>query len=574
MRLWLALAFGLIAFVTAVVVWQVLSARAEGAFRGHAEEIALGNATAASTGVARAVRRGDLASAVRVIADRREIALFVFDSQGTLISPSRTLRTPLVAVPNRREALGMALAGQTYLAVSEDGRATVVGLPLRSPEGGALVVYAPRPELAAGLGIARERIAETALWAATVGGLAGLVVAVLLTGRLRRINAAAAAIEEGDLDVTIKRGFGDELGELATSVDRMRVRLKESFAALAAERDRLHLLLERLREGVLMVDSQLRVQYANAAARRMLGPGTEVGAPLPEPWSDLPLRTFAAELFRPGVDVLQAAAEPDGEHAYSVVGIPEGGEDASAVVVVTDVSERERRDRAQREFVANAAHELRTPLSVISGAVEMLQAGAKDEPESRDRFLAHIGTESARLGRLARALLILARAETRHEPLRFEPVELRPLLEEVASRLRPRPGVEVEVRCEPGLAAVAQPELAEQIVSNLADNAAKHTEAGRISLAARPAGESEVAIEVADTGAGIHPLDQEAIFERFHRGDDRRGGEGFGLGLAIVRQAVHALGGEVELESAPGRGTTVRVVLPRAAGVRELEGAR
>jgi len=127
-----------------------------------------------------------------------------------------------------------------------------------------------------------------------------------------------------------------------------------------------------------------------------------------------------------------------------------------------------------------------------------------------------------------------------------------------------RPGVVIDVDCAPELTVRAQAELAAQIVQNLVDNAAKLTEHGRILLRARPAVGGRVAIEVSDTGPGIDPADQEAVFERFSRGSDRRDGEGFGLGLAIVRQAVRALGGRVELESEPGVGTTVRVVLPAA----------
>ena len=581
MRWWLALAFAAIAAVTAVAVWQIVSSRAEHAFKRHAEELALGNATAASGAIARELDAGqDLEDAVPLVSTRRDLALFVVNRYRLLITPERVRRTDFVAIPFRTEAVGAALRGETFVRVSDDERATTVALPLDVPEGGALIVYAPRPDLAAGLGIAQEKIAQTALWAAIIGALAGLVVAALLTARLRRINAAAAAIEEGDFDVVVRPGFRDELGELADSVDRMRLRLKESFTLLASERDRLHLLLQRLREGVLTVGPDLRVEYANAAARQMLGLGEEpAGIPLPDPWPGVKLRALAASLFEPEADVVEARATPDADHIYSVSGIP--ALDAQvAVVVITDVSERERRERAQREFVANAAHELRTPLSVIAGAVEMLQAGAKDEPEERDRFLEHIATESSRLGRLARALLLLARAESRAETIRLEPLPLLPLLEDAAASMTARPGVAVEVDCPPELAVEAQAELAEQIVANLAANAAKVTEQGRIVLRGRglsgntrrrlhggepeaevpasPAPEREwVAIEVEDTGPGIDPERREAVFERFY-------GEGFGLGLAIVRQAVRVLGGRVELDSEPGAGTVVRVVLPRA----------
>ena len=105
---------------------------------------------------------------------------------------------------------------------------------------------------------------------------------------------------------------------------------------------------------------------------------------------------------------------PDENHAYGVVGIPSQPDTDWALLVIDDLTEQERRELAEREFVSNAAHELRTPLTTIIGAVEVLQAGAKEDPVERDRFLAHIERESGRLARLARAMLTLARAHAGH----------------------------------------------------------------------------------------------------------------------------------------------------------------
>ncbi|MBD0328863.1 MAG: HAMP domain-containing protein [Thermoleophilia bacterium] len=563
MRYWLAIAFGAITAVTAVGVAQILSGRTEQAFREHAEEIALGNAFFAARrlppldGDRQGLRR-----AVNRIATERRLALFVFDSGGNLLTPERSAQVELASIPEEGQARYQALIGQGPVVKSYgEGGATLVAMQLGPPTypSGALVAYARRPEFAAGLGIAREKTTQAAILAAILGGVAGLLVAALITARLRGIASAAAAIESGDFERALRPRFGDELGALAEIIDRMRVRLRDSFSVLESERDRLHRLLERLHEGVLTVDASLRVEYANTSARQLL---ELEGDELPDPWAALSLRALAAKLFEPDATAVHARVAPDAEHAYSVVGIPAGAEGSAAVLVLTDISERERRERVQREFVANAAHELRTPLSVISGAVEVLQSGAKEIPDERDRFLEHIERESARLGRLARALLVLARAQTRAETLRLEPVELRPLLEQAAEEARPRVDVPVRVSCPPHLAVAAQPQLTEQIVSNLVDNAAKHTRRGEIALRARPLN-GGVAIEVADTGEGIPAEEREAIFERFYRagGRDR---DGFGLGLAIVREAVRALGGTVDLESTPGRGTTVRVLLPAA----------
>jgi signal transduction histidine kinase len=185
-------------------------------------------------------------------------------------------------------------------------------------------------------------------------------------------------------------------------------------------------------------------------------------------------------------------------------------------------------------------------------------------PEDRERFLAAIRRQTTRLGRLVRALLVLARAQTGQEALRLEPVELRPVLEEIAAEVEPLDGVAVETSCPRGLAVLAEPDLLAQVLANLARNASKHTERGRILLAARPSAHGSVVLEVTDSGPGIPLESQERVFDRFYTGDPGRAG--FGLGLAIVRDAVRALGGIVEIESDPERGTTARVTL---AGVTE-----
>ncbi len=240
----------------------------------------------------------------------------------------------------------------------------------------------------------------------------------------------------------------------------------------------------------------------------------------------------------------------------------QAGQVVAAVVVFWDVSERERRERAEREFITNAAHELQTPVAAIVSAVEVLSGGAKDEPEDRDRFLGHLERESARLVRVLRSLLVIARTQLGHESVDLAPVRLRPLLDGIVLGLQPRRGIEVVVRCPARLTVMSNGELLERAVGNLAANSARHTVRGRIVLSAarRPEG---VRIEVSDTGPGIDEADVERLFERFTRGNGRDP-EGFGLGLAIVRQTVSALGGAVSLGPRRGGGTVARIVLPEA----------
>ncbi len=264
----------------------------------------------------------------------------------------------------------------------------------------------------------------------------------------------------------------------------MRRQLRRSFRHIEGERDRLRLLLERLHEGVVTVDQHLTVNFANNEARRLLGGRLAEGDQLPEPWEGFSLREFVERLFDDGASLAQEHISPDPEHAIGLVGIPAQPEGDTVLIVLDDLTEQERRELAEREFVANAAHELRTPLTTIIGAVEVLQAGAKDNVDERDRFLAHIEREAARLARLAHALLALARAHAGEERPRREPTPLVPLLREVAADLRPHDGVAVEVECSDELAANVNRDLLEQALRNLGENAAKHTPSGRVVLRA------------------------------------------------------------------------------------------
>jgi PAS domain S-box-containing protein len=227
------------------------------------------------------------------------------------------------------------------------------------------------------------------------------------------------------------------------------------------------------------------------------------------------------------------------------------------------LQELARRARIEREFVTNAAHELRTPVTAIASAIDVLESGAKDSPEDRDRFLAHIAEQCRRLERLSHALLVLARAQMGQEQPRMEPTVLAPLLEGVAASLPTRPDVEVRVKCSPRLAALANQELLEQALLNVAVNAANYVERGQIELRSS-ARNGRVVVAISDTGPGMSREDRERAFDRFRRGHNDAG-DGFGLGLAIAAQAIEALGGAIEIESARGKGTTVRLLLQRAA---------
>jgi two-component system sensor histidine kinase BaeS len=211
-------------------------------------------------------------------------------------------------------------------------------------------------------------------------------------------------------------------------------------------------------------------------------------------------------------------------------------------------------DRLRRQLMADVAHELRTPLAILQGRIEGLLDGVYPRDETH---LAELLEETRHLSRLVEDLGTLARAEAGALELRKELVDLGDLVRDVAAAL-PRP-IAVEVPAD--LPAVdADPVRIRQVLLNLLANALRHTpEEGVVSIQVQVAPQ-RILIRVRDTGSGIAPEDLPRIFERFQKGSDSRGS---GLGLAIARKLVLAHGGEIGIESAPGKGTEVTVSLPR-----------
>jgi signal transduction histidine kinase/ActR/RegA family two-component response regulator len=258
---------------------------------------------------------------------------------------------------------------------------------------------------------------------------------------------------------------------------------------------------------------------------------------------------------------------------------PDGPMLAVACRDITDkiraAADREAQQRAQRDFVANAAHELRTPLTAVIAAIETLDRGAVNDLASRARFFGHVRREAARLSRLCDSLLLLADAQA-GAALPATTIVLRTMLDDIGGALRPAPGVTVTVQAQVGLTVTTNRGLLERILDNLAGNAAKYTAAGQITLHAS-AGPAGVTVEVRDTGPGLGLPAARAV-ERFSRGGARTA-DGFGLGLSIAHQAAAAIGAGFSLHDNPGGGTIARLTLPQAppegaARVLVVEGER
>jgi signal transduction histidine kinase len=387
--------------------------------------------------------------------------------------------------------------------------------------------------------------------AVLIGVLAGFLIAVAISHRVSRLAQAAGEMASGSFDAPLAVSGPDEIGDLARALESMRASLKESFGVLTADRNKLEAIFDGLGDAVMVVDDEGPVRFSNSVAVELLDRGRPPEAMLPQ-------LARAAEV---GFAAHPALRIGDRAYAMQARALPD---ERAVLAVVRDRTEEMRREFAEADFVSNAAHELRNPLAGISSAIEVLQSGAKDDPQARDHFLSRLGEDAERMNRLTQALLTLARVESLGAG-ETEVVDVPIAIRDVVAAVEPPKHVELVVESEPDLTAKGDPTLLRQVMIGLLTNAFKNTPPpGAVTVRGRRDGETDVILEVIDTGTGIPAAEIERVFERFYRRSESRKQEGFGLGLAIARRMVDVMGGEIGATSVQGQGSTFWVRLPVA----------
>lgn len=422
---------------------------------------------------------------------------------------------------------------------------------------------------------ARQRL----VWViALIAGLATLAITYLVVGRITRplglLMVATDGIAAGEYGQKVHVPNRDELGLLGAAFNRMSAELALRVNQIRGDQELMATVLGGMIEGVIAVDAEERVQFANGAARDLLGLG-DVNLAGRRIWElvrhgavhGAVREAFASEQpCRVEVELASSIRRVVALHARRLPGDPSPG----VVLVLHEMTELRRLENLRRDFVANVSHELKTPLSSIRAYAETLLNGALDDPEHRSNFVRQIEEQSERLQSLILDLLSLARIESGEQAFEIEPLAVSEVARSCIVRHQAAAsakGVALEVlSSSDSMRILADEEGIREIVDNLVDNAVKYTPTGgRVAIRWRHDGTTGV-IDVEDTGIGIAQQDQARIFERFYRVDKARSRElgGTGLGLSIVKHLAQAFGGNVSVTSEVGHGSVFTVRLPLA----------
>ncbi|OYD09979.1 hypothetical protein CHM34_01805 [Paludifilum halophilum] len=478
---------------------------------------------------------------------------------------------------------------RTRVMVGEEGSSfplfkdeiMMVAYPLQQKNGevkGAVVLYRTQEQLSEG------EIKKLIFFSALIGIFLTTIFAFFLSTRITQpliqMKKAAERMAKGNFSarVPVRSHERDEIGDLSVSFNRMAAQLEGSIRALSQEKEQLSSILRSMVDGVITMNAQGQVIVTNPPAERLLAEWHDHDAS-----NDKPVREDLPPLLD---EVFQQVVKDEREHfsdisvhgrTWAVVMAPLYAREQvrGAVAVLRDVTDERRLDKLRKDFVANVSHELRTPLSMLQGYSEALLDGIAQTPDEQQEIARVIHDESLRMGRLVRELLDLARMEAGHIRLERSWVNVTDLIHRVQRKFQAiakERQIQLEGEFpEEKISAFWDEDKVEQVLTNLVDNALRHTPAGGTVTLAADANEGSVQLNVRDTGSGIPEEDLPFIFERFYKADKarKRGPAGTGLGLAIVKYIIDAHQGTVSVKSRLGEGTLFSVQLPVEAPTPE-----
>lgn len=388
-------------------------------------------------------------------------------------------------------------------------------------------------------------------------------VCVLLSALLahRQTGRIADPLNEINLERPLANDVYEELSPLLRRLEHQRLELEERLSQLTGQQREFSAITSNMREGLIVLGGDADILSINQSALAILSVRERdcLGRHVVHVNRDAAFQSAVNEgLTGHSADIVLTIGERDFRLLVSPV--PEGG----AVLLLLDVTEKQRSEQLRREFTANVSHELKTPLTSISGFAEILRDGMV-KPEDVGEISGRIYDEARRLIALVEDIIHLSRLDEGQAPA-SEAVDLLAVAAEVCDRLLPL-AVERQVTLSisgDSVTILASRQVLEEMIYNLCDNAIKYNREGGSVEVTVTSGDGEAALTVADTGIGIPRDQQERVFQRFYRVDTSHDKEtgGTGLGLSIVKHGVMLHGAKLSLDSEPGKGTVITLAFP------------
>lgn len=450
---------------------------------------------------------------------------------------------------------------------------SIVGVPLHLSNGqnGAVIIYQS-------LQIAKETSSNTTKFILLVAGVAIILTTIFafflstrIAAPLRKMREAAFEVARGKFDTKVPILTHDEIGELATAFNQMGRQLKFNMNALSQEKEQLSSILSSMADGVITFNRDGTILITNPPADRFLQYWYyELGDSSPNTES-LPSKVM--DLFQQAVDTEKdqiGEISLQGRHWVILVSPLYSNQFIrGAVAVVRNMTEERKVDKLRKDFIANVSHELRTPISMLQGYSEAIVDDIAETEEEKKEMAKVIYDESLRMGRLVNELLDLARMEAGHIHLIIEDIDISSFIQRIVRKFQ---GIakDNEINLNANISEELttfpfDPDRIEQVLTNLIDNAIRHTpKGGYVTLTLFP-NENGIQMNVKDSGSGIPEEDLPFVFERFYKADKARtrGRSGTGLGLAIAKNIIDAHRGTISVQSKLGHGTTFSFFLPR-----------
>ncbi len=423
------------------------------------------------------------------------------------------------------------------------------------------------------------------LWALLITVLLGFLIARSITVPINDVTEKAERMSQGDFGQEVSVKSDDEIGRLAEMFNLLRQKLDLTLSEINSEKSKLETILKYMADGLIVVTSEGQIIHANPAARTMLSMSEE---DITTRHYDELIRNYSEELC---LDQILEKTSNGGNHENFRYGDrtfavrydrfkDENDQDIGVIMILQDITERQKLENMQMDFVANVSHELKTPITTIKSYTETLLDGGLEDRDIAMSFLTIVETEADRMNRLVKDLLQLSRLDYKQEKLFQKESSIISLLKSVVTKMEltaKNKNQHLNLIFNPNqqIMVVIDKDRIEQVLLNILSNAIKYTqEGGRVDIDAVTENK-EVRIVVSDNGIGIAQSEIPRVFERFYRVDKARSRAmgGTGLGLAISKQIVEAHRGTLVLESQEGKGTRAIITLPLAPrrGISNIE---